>query len=55
MTPLKATLAATRTLARRANRHIPDFARMDLAVEVRWHLGLPTSGTAVLNARHYAE
>src|SRR5580704_18121709 len=54
MTPVKAHLRSHPYPRPAGNHHIRDFARMDLTnYGVRRRLR-PTSGTAVLNARHYA-
>lgn len=55
MTPLKAHPRSHPYRRPAGNHHIRDFARMDLTnYGVRRRLRAPTSGTAVLNARHYA-
>jgi len=55
MTPLKAHLRSHPYPRPAGNHPIRDFARMDLTnYGVRRRLRALTSGTAVLNARHYA-
>ncbi len=55
MTPLKAHLRSHPYPRPAGNHHIRNFARMDLMNNgVRRRLRAPASGTAVLNARHYA-
>jgi hypothetical protein len=54
MTPLKAHLRSHPYPRPAGNHHIRDFARMDLTNYGARRRLRPTSGTAVLNARHYA-